>query len=340
MCTNVQYLSKEIKDGKLYPEWVFKGPIVPKRKSCRDITPVELKWIKSLYDRGDIMFTGCGSCLECTVANRKATAVTLHHESRYWKSASFITLTYNSENLPADGSIDPSHAADFVIQLRRFICRSHESCSKNKNKSCTGKCPKIKTFGCAEYGPKLSRPHYHLVVFGFQFSDLSHPRLRSNEFSKKKWFTYRSKRCAKLWGKGFVEIGNVEPAAAEYVCGYTTKKIRGVDKESHYKGKRPEQVVCRSHGIGLRYVQQYKDFLLRNGLVSFRKSKIPLPRKYKKALKKMDEKAYLKAAQGWTKQKELSHIYKAVSPLRAKARKQIKKAEMALESRSYESVSD
>ncbi|QKI28911.1 VP4 [Kummerowia striata gokushovirus] len=334
MCTNIQYLSKEIKDGKLYPEWVFKGPVVSKKKQNRDLMQLELQWLKNCFDAGLIFFTGCGSCLECRIADRKSMACRLRDETRYWKEASFVTLTYNPENLPLDGSVNATDPADFVKALRAQICRDYKKCRVKRN--CRGLCPKIKTFGCAEYGPKLSRPHYHLAIFGYQFSDLSHRRLRSNEFSKKKWFVYRSKKCAALWGKGFVEIGNLEPAAAEYICGYTTKKIRGVKKEEWYGRKRPEGTVCRSVGLGKKYVEQYSDFLLRNGLVSFRKSKIPIPRYYKKLLKKMDEKKYLNAVKNWTKEKDFSSIYRAISPLRAQARDKIKRAENALVKGEFE----
>lgn len=335
MCTNLQYLSF-VNNTR----WQFSGSV--KRgfgldRSVGDYQAVDLVAVKRLLSKGLIALKGCGSCLECRVASRKEKAVTLHHESRYWKEASFVTLTYNDTHLPKNESVNSEDPAQFVKDLRKYICRD-SGCADDRRRSCRGWCPKIKTFGCAEYGPKLSRPHYHLIIFGFQFPDLSHPKLSSNDFSKKKWFTYRSKICAEIWGKGFVEIGNLEPAAAEYVCGYTTKKITGEKKRDWYKGKRPEGIVCASKGIGFKYVEQYKDFLLRNGLVSFRKSKIPLPRKYKRLLKKLDEESYLNAVVSWTKEKELPSIYKAISPLRAKARDKIKKAQVALESRSYETV--
>lgn len=334
MCTNVQYLSKEIKNGKLYPEWVFKGSVVPKKKRDVDFDRLNLQWIWDRFLEGRVFFTGCGSCLECRVGERRGMACRLRDESRYWKKSSFITLTYNNDNLPSDGSVNAADPAEFVRRLRAQICRDSKICRVKKK--CRGLCPKIKTFGCAEYGPKLSRPHYHLAIFGYQFSDLSHRRLRSNDFSSKKWFVYRSKKCADLWGKGFVEIGNLEPAAAEYICGYTVKKIRGVRKESYYGSKRPEGVVCRSQGLGRKYVEQFADFLLRNGLISFRGSKVPLPRYYKKLLKRMDEKKYLKAVLSWTKDKEISSLYKAISPLRASARDKIKKAEEALKKGEFE----
>lgn len=333
MCTNIQYLSLEYQSSGL-KKWTFKGSVVPKSKSSRDLMQVELLRMKHLFERGEVFFTGCGSCLECRVSERKSTACKLHHESRYWKQASFVTLTYDPKFLPKNGSVNSIDPADFVKRLRAHICREFKKCRVKKK--CTGKCPKIKTFGCREYGEKLQRPHYHLCVFGYQFPDLSHPRNRKNDFSNKTWKTYRSKIAARLWSYGFVEIGNLEPAAAEYVCGYTVKKIRGIAKEDHYGDKLPEGVVCRSQGIGKRYVEQYSDFLLRNGMVSFRKSNIPLPRYYKKLLKRMDEKKYLAAVKRWTKEKDISSIYKAVSPLRAKARDKIKRAEEALKKGEFE----
>lgn len=345
MCTNVQYVSRRVygkgTSRERYTRWKFSGSIRrffgKNWKESPDVTMPECAVLDRLIREGCVLPVPCCSCLECRILAKKHMALRLHHESRFWKEASFVTLTYNSESLPKDGSVNADDPARFVKSLRSYICRRHGKCRKRK--ACRGFCPKIKTFGCAEYGPKLQRPHYHLVIFGFQFDDLSHPRSCSNHWSKKKWYTFRSKVCADLWKKGFVEIGNLEPAAAEYVCGYTVKKIRGERKDEHYGGKRPEGVVCRSQGLGARYVHQYRDFLLRNGMVSFRGSRLSLPRFYRKILREFDEKAYEAAIKRWTKDKQLSSLYKAISPLRAKARDKIKAAQTALESRSYESVS-
>lgn len=345
MCTNMQYNSRRVYHKgtarEFFSKWKFSGSISklsPSSRGGKDVSLPNVQVISDLIKSGVVCPITCGSCLECRVRERRGMAVRLRDESRFWDECSFVTLTYNKENLPSNGSVNSVDPADFVLELRKYICRSFKKCSNNKSKSCTGQCPKIKTFGCREYGPKLSRPHYHLCIFGFQFPDLSNPKLRSNEFSKKKWFVYRSKICASLWGRGFVQIGNLEPAAAEYVCGYTVKKIRGHAKDGHYGDKLPEGVVCRSKGIGFRFVSKYKDFLLRNGMVSFRKSKVPLPRYYRKLLEKLDPDAYKIAVREWTKDKDVSSLYKTVSPLRAKARREIKKVQVAQESRSYEVV--
>ena len=79
---------------------------------------------------------------------------------------------------------------------------------------------RIRFFHCGEYGESTSRPHYHAIIFGYDFPD------------KKKWRTtdrgdilYRSPLLETLWDKGSSEIGSVTFESAAYVARYSLKKI-------------------------------------------------------------------------------------------------------------------
>ena len=90
----------------------------------------------------------------------------------------FLTLTFNDENLPKNQSLDKKFISDFIKCLREDMRRK--------------KLPKIRYFLCGEYGSicnlcgngkkhckcknntyTLGRPHYHAIIFGYDFADSS-----------------------------------------------------------------------------------------------------------------------------------------------------------------------
>ena len=96
----------------------------------------------------------CGKCQGCRLERSRQWAVRCLHESNMFDQNCFITLTYNFENLPKDGSLSVDVVQKFFKRLRKkFPDR------------------KIRYFLCGEYGDMLSRPHYHACLFGFDFDD-------------------------------------------------------------------------------------------------------------------------------------------------------------------------
>lgn len=82
-----------------------------------------------------------------------------------------------------------------------------------------------------EYGGKpgepLGRPHYHALLFGFNFED--------RYIWDEKKNLYRSENLEKLWPFGFATIGEVNFKSAAYVARYVMKKINGELAETHYQ---------------------------------------------------------------------------------------------------------
>jgi hypothetical protein len=95
----------------------------------------------------------CGQCIGCRLERSRQWAIRCVHEASLHEHNSFITLTYNDENLPADGSLDVRHWQLFMKRLRK----RHGS--------------GIRYFHCGEYGSKHRRPHYHACLFGLDFPD-------------------------------------------------------------------------------------------------------------------------------------------------------------------------
>ena len=96
----------------------------------------------------------CGQCIGCRLERSRQWAVRCVHESSLHRFSSFITLTYNDEHLPSDRSLNVEHFQRFMKRLRKHL-----------------EPLKIRFFHCGEYGDKFRRPHYHAIVFGYDFPD-------------------------------------------------------------------------------------------------------------------------------------------------------------------------
>lgn len=133
------------------------------------------------------------------------------HEAKLYEHNSFITLTYDEANLPADASL---HYEDFQKFLKRLRKRFHPT--------------KIRFYMCGEYGENMGRPHYHACLFNTHFRDKLY-------FKKQSDFTlYTSRTLEQLWPLGFSLIGDVTFESAAYVARYCTKIITGQPAADHY----------------------------------------------------------------------------------------------------------
>lgn len=199
----------------------------------------------------------CGNCVGCRIDRSKEWAARIVHESQMHPENCFVTLTYNDENLPHDGSLNERHFQLFMKRLRRkFNDR------------------KIRFFHCGEYGETLGRPHYHACLFNIDFHDkLLHSV--SNDIP-----CYESEQLNQLWGKGFCTVGELNYETAAYTARYIMKKVTGKKAEEHYTkvhpytGEihqvKPEYITMslgrkRGEGIGGSFYQKYKtDFFPRD----------------------------------------------------------------------------
>ena len=166
---------------------------------------------KKYAETGEILQLPCGQCIGCRLARSLDWAVRCVHEAAEHPENCFLTLTYNDDNLPNDGSLNVEHFQKFMKRLRKSI---HPL--------------KIKFFHCGEYGAKLSRPHYHALIFGYDFPD-------------RELFTttngvplYTSEKLQNLWKYGYSTVGDVTIESAAYVARYCTKKITGDAAHEHY----------------------------------------------------------------------------------------------------------
>jgi len=153
----------------------------------------------------------CGQCIGCRLERSRQWAVRIMHENKMHETSSFLTLTYNPENLPENGTLVIEHFQLFLKRYRKKISPT-----------------KIRMFYCGEYGENTNRPHYHAIIFGHSFSD---QKLHSTRDGLK---LYTSETLDKIWGLGNCTIGNVTFESAAYVARYCVKKVTGEQAKQHY----------------------------------------------------------------------------------------------------------
>jgi hypothetical protein len=138
-------------------------------------------------------------------------AVRCVHEASLHERNSFITLTYDDEHLPRrPTTLVPKHFQNFMKALRKRVSN------------------KIRFYGCGEYGDLNWRPHYHALIFGYDFPD-------KVPFRKRGGVTvYYSKELEHLWGKGFCTVGELTMESAAYTARYVMKKVGGDQAPFYY----------------------------------------------------------------------------------------------------------
>lgn len=228
----------------------------------------------------------CGRCMGCRLERSRQWAVRCMHEAQMWENCCFLTLTYSPDELPLGGTLVKKDLQDFMKRFRR----SHSGveplfCHKTKQ---FGSDFPIRFFACGEYGEMLSRPHYHLIVFNYDFKD----KVLWKVIDGVRYFV--SDILSALWGKGHCVIGDVSFDSCAYVARYCTKKITGDKADSHYGDRQPEFMTCSlKPAIGRVWLDRFgktdvfsHDYVVTNGV------KCKPPRYYDKCFESIDPEAF------------------------------------------------
>jgi hypothetical protein len=208
----------------------------------------------------------CGQCIGCRLERSRQWAMRCVHEAQMYDRNCFVTLTYDDEHLPANGSLNKR---DFQLFMKRLRKRYGAG---------------IRYYQCGEYGELLGRPHHHAILFNFDFPDKQLWSVRDGVR------LYRSASLEQLWPHGYSTIGDVTFESAAYVARYCTKKITGKLAGEHYKGKMPEYAtMSRRPGIGRAWLEKYKDDVYNHDYVVVRNGlKLRPPRYYDKIYDEID----------------------------------------------------
>lgn len=171
-------------------------------------------------------------------------------------SSTFCTLTYRTECLPKTLLTDPdtgeiieglptltrSDLSDWLKRLRIGFQRK------------IGNSSKLRFFACGEYGENLSRPHYHVILFGYPGCSYGRSRYEDG----------RTIDCCAscdlirdTWGKGIIQSEPLAGAHIRYVAGYVLKKMTS-KHDKRLLGRAPEfsAMSLQNGGIGINAVPE------------------------------------------------------------------------------------
>lgn len=159
----------------------------------------------------------CGKCPECVARRTSAWSFRLMQEDKNSSMSQFITLTYDTQNVPITKagymSLDKRGIQLFFKRLRKLNASSESS---------------IKYYMCGEYGSKTMRPHYHIILFNCRIETIQ-----------------------AAWDVGRVHYGTVSGASVGYTLKYLCKPKR---IPMHTNDDRQPEFSLMSKGLGRNYL--------------------------------------------------------------------------------------
>ena len=181
------------------------------------------------------MLVKCGQCYECKTERARNWTYKIWLESLSHKEKCFITLTYKDDD-NGKKQVSKEEIQDFIKKLRKHTKK------------------KIKYFAAGEYGEKRGRPHYHIIILGWQPDDIKKMRRKSNKGKD----LYTSKTIKELWGKGIITIQTFNKNEIGYLTLYINNNRFINEKINHQKIWKKKQAINKlqeKYGI----VQKYRD---------------------------------------------------------------------------------
>lgn len=288
----------------------------------------------------DYQYIKCRKCIECKTDYASEWSIRCAHEFQIRKVASFITLTIDSakaslfndeKNLRTyckrcvKGNRYIKYPIDYTLckgMLLDELKRMRDNLYKRYG-------VKIRYFGCGEYGSNNDRPHYHIIIFGYNFPDK-----KQIDISKKGVPIFHSLELQEFWKYGLATVQDVNHKACMYTAKYCLKKIHYTDDisiQEQYYGREQEFLVmskgsCQANrcpyideiiknckgikslrdlnnpyckfcqytrgGIGYEWFLKYGSDVLKVGHITLEGVKYPIPKYYLSLLKLTDESKY------------------------------------------------
>ena len=194
-------------------------------------------------------------------------------EHKVSETAYFVTLTYNTPNLPFT---DRGYKTLSKEDLRKFFKRLRKLHNKKGIRINQLKLPpkfrikkkKIKFYACGEYGTRHKRPHYHAIVFNAHENDI--------------YKAWNSGYDMETDERGTIYVGTVTQQSCRYVMKYMSKEFK---KPYPYPCDSVPEYTTQSNGLGRNYlsdavIKWHKADYNRNYLPNG-KYKVSMPRYYR-----------------------------------------------------------
>ena len=252
----------------------------------------QLKYEDLMYNP-KVMLIPCGQCIGCRIRQREDWTTRIELEARGYPKDQvwFITLTYDDDHVPGmivkTGEImrkvqytwKPGEKLPDSVQI--LLYEDIQKFLKRLRKAYKGK---LRYFVAGEYGEQTARPHYHMILYGWEPTDLENLyKIHHNGYYNSKWL-------ANLWGMGQIQIAQAVPETYRYVAGYVTKKMYEIDGKkanAYYELGQTKPFACMSlkPGLGDHYYQEHKAEIWRQGYIQCTNGKrAQIPRYYEKQM--------------------------------------------------------
>lgn len=209
--------------------------------------------------------TPCGHCRGCLKDYIQSWSDRCNFESQTQSMPSaLVTFTYNDEHLPVDCGVNYDDVRDFNKRFRYYLTRKDSS-------------RRYKFYVSSEYGLEDFRPHYHMMLFGFD------PRS-----------SFDMSCLYKAWCKcgepiGFFEADFLTSGRIKYAMKYVHKELSADMQDDIAKRGLPPLFHTMSKGIGFDWFLKNLDHLIKHrGYVSEGGFVRPLNRYYQDLFKMLD----------------------------------------------------
>jgi len=209
----------------------------------------------------------CGKCARCLERRKMEWGFRMGIELEASKTAYFVTLTYDQENVPYNRygikTLKPKNLTNFFKRLRQNQRRGETTIEHLTNG--LRNTDRIKYYAAGEYGEQRGRPHYHAIIFNTAI-----------------------KYVESSWQLGGVHVVKANEMTIAYVMKYLDKHK---DKKQD-KRKVPEYNVM-SEEIGMDYVYKMREWHKRNIEILYVTSRkgirVPMPKYYREKIFSEDE---------------------------------------------------
>ena len=159
----------------------------------------------------------CGRCPPCKKRKVQQWVFRMMQEEKVSESSHFITLTYNTDNVPiSENGFMTLDKADWQKFMKRLRKRNTK---------------KLRYYAVGEYGGKTDRPHYHAIIYNLDHEDL----------------------IAESWKIGTVHIGTVSGSSIAFTTKYIDKEKRIPMFE---RDDRLREFSLMSKGLGKNYINE------------------------------------------------------------------------------------
>lgn len=207
--------------------------------------------INPYYKQDDGKYVPCGKCLPCKTRRASSWSFRLMQHAKNVRSAYFLTLTYDTENVPITKhgymSLSTSkrnrgdhHSKGHIAMFFKRLRKAHGD-----------KYPgfPIKYYCVGEYGGRTFRPHYHIILFNAELELM----LSQKDIMKVQLTNFNGKAHVRVkqWWYGHCSFGKVQDASVGYTLKYISKPKQ---IPMHRRDDRVPEYSLMSKGLGLSYL--------------------------------------------------------------------------------------